>query len=178
MVITKDVYLPSYEELDVEEVELGGHVLRAGAFHFGKYCEQQNDEFMLCKYELGQAPCIGYGKQVTACALEFFRKLKKHCYDELDRYSYCIDQSNVSYKYEDCRRTQHAFDECVLKHLKIERPPYYYYTRPRVFDSTRPAPPKPEDLIFENVPDAPIPEEGLPEPTKANFGSRFWWKSR
>jgi NADH dehydrogenase (ubiquinone) 1 alpha subcomplex subunit 8 len=43
MVVTADVYLPPEEELTVQEVNLSGPALRAGAFHYGKYCELQNN---------------------------------------------------------------------------------------------------------------------------------------
>ena len=43
MVVTADVYLPPEEELTVQEVNLSGPALRAGAFHYGKFCEFENN---------------------------------------------------------------------------------------------------------------------------------------
>lgn len=43
MVLTADVTLPEESELTVQEVNLSGSTLRAGSFHLGKYCEQQNN---------------------------------------------------------------------------------------------------------------------------------------
>lgn len=43
MVVTADVYLPPEEELTVQEVNLSGPALRAGAFQYGKYCEFENN---------------------------------------------------------------------------------------------------------------------------------------
>jgi hypothetical protein len=44
MVVTNDVKLPSNEELTVPvEIKLSGAALRAGAFHLGKYCENENN---------------------------------------------------------------------------------------------------------------------------------------
>lgn len=43
MVVTLKTSLPTEEELNVQEVNLSSPVLRAGAFHLGKYCEQQNN---------------------------------------------------------------------------------------------------------------------------------------
>lgn len=43
MVVTTDVYLPTEEELTVPEVNLSSPFLHAGAFHFGKHCEFQNN---------------------------------------------------------------------------------------------------------------------------------------
>jgi NADH dehydrogenase (ubiquinone) 1 alpha subcomplex subunit 8 len=41
--ITKDTWLPSFEELKVEEVKLSSAFLTAGAFHLGKTCETINN---------------------------------------------------------------------------------------------------------------------------------------
>lgn len=43
MVVTKDVFLPTEEELTVPEVNLSGPALRAGAYHLGKQCEAENN---------------------------------------------------------------------------------------------------------------------------------------
>lgn len=43
MVLTKDVSLPSEEELKVQEVEISTAGLRAAAFHMGKACENVNN---------------------------------------------------------------------------------------------------------------------------------------
>ena len=52
MAFTFDDWLPTYEELDVQEVKLTASPLRAGAHHFGKYCDDQ------CKVSSRQ--CIAY----------------------------------------------------------------------------------------------------------------------
>ena len=53
-------------------------------------------EFMLCrKEEKDPRKCIEEGKMVTACALEFFRKVKKACPQELKDYSQCLDKSST-----------------------------------------------------------------------------------
>merc|ERR1711974_198455 len=54
--------------------------LRSAAMHLGKYCEVQNNEFMLCRSET-QDPrtCLGAGKEVTSCSMDFFRKVKATC---------------------------------------------------------------------------------------------------
>lgn len=50
---------------------------------------------MLCKDETQDArKCIEEGKAVTACALDFFRKIKKNCYAEFTQYYNCIDKSS------------------------------------------------------------------------------------
>ena len=40
MPITDDVQLPTFEELDVQEINVSQPVLKASAVHFGKYCDQ------------------------------------------------------------------------------------------------------------------------------------------
>lgn len=60
MVFTKETQLPTYAELEVEEVPLGGPYLKAGAFHLGKYCETTNNEFMLCRQETNDPRYVWY----------------------------------------------------------------------------------------------------------------------
>ena len=43
MVFTKNLKMPTDEELTVQEVNISTSGLRAGAFHLGKHCEQQNN---------------------------------------------------------------------------------------------------------------------------------------
>ena len=77
MVVTKDDKLPTMEELTVQEVNLGSTYLRAGGCHLGKYCEPENNEFVLCKDENTNNPiaCLNEGKQVTSCSLKFFQQV-------------------------------------------------------------------------------------------------------
>ena len=55
MVFTKEVILPSEEELTVQEVEVSTPGLRAASFHMGKACENvnnvciKNNQVSLCK---------------------------------------------------------------------------------------------------------------------------------
>ena len=77
MVVTFNTTLPTEEELTVDEVQLGSVYLKAGSQHLGKYCESQNNEFMLCRLEeKDPRKCVSDGKAVTSCALEFFSKVK------------------------------------------------------------------------------------------------------
>lgn len=49
MVVTNNISFPSDEELTVPEINLSGPALRAGSFHFGKYCENQNNVSYIIK---------------------------------------------------------------------------------------------------------------------------------
>ncbi|XP_055902314.1 NADH dehydrogenase [ubiquinone] 1 alpha subcomplex subunit 8 [Eupeodes corollae] len=171
MVITTDTHLPTEEELTVQELNLSTAALRAGSFHLGKHCEFQNNEFMLCRQELDDPrACINEGKAVTGCALDFFRKVKKTCYEEFMQYATCLDKSSGNMAFGHCRKTQGVLDKCVLDNLGIERPDYGYFTRARIHATERPAPPKKEKTVY---PDAtPGLPDDFPRPP-AKYGSRF-----
>jgi NADH dehydrogenase (ubiquinone) 1 alpha subcomplex subunit 8 len=50
---------------------------------------------MLCREEeKDPRKCLGEGKAVTACTLNFFRAVKKNCAEEFTDYANCIDQSS------------------------------------------------------------------------------------
>ncbi|KAH9638164.1 hypothetical protein HF086_009192 [Spodoptera exigua] len=86
MVLTADVNLPEESELTVPELQLSSPALFAGSFHLGKYCEQANNEFMLCRLEENDPrKCLKEGKAVTACTMDFFRKVKKSCLQEFNQ---------------------------------------------------------------------------------------------
>ncbi|CAH1966090.1 unnamed protein product [Acanthoscelides obtectus] len=171
MVLTESVNLPTEEELTVQEVNLSGPALKAGAFHLGKACEFENNEFVLCRDELKDPrKCLAEGKAITNCALNFFRQIKKTCADEFMQYVHCLDKSSPDQKFEPCRKTQTVFDKCVKDNLGIERPPYDYYARVHVHQTARPRPPVEGPTVYEDAtpglpPDAPKPE--------AKYGSRY-----
>jgi len=170
MVVSKDVKLPSDEELTVQEVNVSTAGLRAASFHLGKACENENNEFMLCRTEEGDPrKCLAEGRAVTACSLSFFRQIKKSCAAEFTQFANCLDRSSSDYSFEPCRNTQAAFDKCALDNLNIERPYFGYFSEVKVHHTERPKPPgieKPEPV------EAPtrLPEEA-PRPP-ARFGNR------
>ncbi|KAK3923122.1 NADH dehydrogenase [ubiquinone] 1 alpha subcomplex subunit 8 [Frankliniella fusca] len=142
MVVTKQFQLPTEEELTVPELNVTAAAYATGAFHLGKYCEEPCKEFMLCRDELNDPrKCLAEGKQVTACGIEFFKKVKKSCLAEFTQYQKCLISSSADYQYAPCRKTQNVFDECVKAHLGVERPRPYYYCEPKIHDSKRPKPP-------------------------------------
>ncbi|KAJ9592991.1 hypothetical protein L9F63_015361 [Diploptera punctata] len=173
MVVTANTYLPEDEELTVQEVNLGGPALRAGAFHLGKYCESQNNEFVLCRNELDDPrKCLNEGKAVTGCTLEFFRKVKGTCFKEFTQYANCLDKSSIDLAYKHCRKTQAVFDKCMKDNLNLERPSFGYFCQPKVHDSKRPKPePKKPEVYADYTPYLP---DDYPR-TPAKYGARFHW---
>merc|ERR1712168_18787 len=170
--ITKDTELPSIEELTVPEINISHVFLRAAAFHMGKECEKQNNEFMLCTNEEDDPrKCLKEGREVTSCAMGFLRKIKKSCLEEFNQYANCLDKSSADWNFKHCRNTQSIFDKCVLDNLGIERPEYGYFCRPKVHDSDRPQPPPESEIVF---PDAaqPIPESSGDQ--RAFYGTRVF----
>lgn len=169
---TKDFPLPTEEELTVQEINVSTPSLRAAAFHLGKTCEEQNNEYMLCrKEEKDPRKCLDEGKAVTACSLNFFRKIKKSCLEEFSQYANCLDKSSRDMEYKYCRNTQAIYDKCVLDNLGLERPDFGYFCEPKIVDSKRPKPIE-EPLSF---PDAPEPLPELPVGGEARYGSRKFW---
>lgn len=175
MPFSEDFYLPSAEELKVQEINLSTPFLKAGAIHFGKYCDEQCKEFMLCRYEENDPRrCIKEGKDVTACGLDFFQKVKQHCRQELDQYADCLEYNSPMMNIQYCRKTQAALDDCMLKKLNIERPYLGYYTeiRHHKTDRPRPGPPLPRTEYKDDRPTLP---EDYPMEEAKHGASFFSW---
>ncbi|XP_075213756.1 NADH dehydrogenase [ubiquinone] 1 alpha subcomplex subunit 8-like [Lycorma delicatula] len=172
MAATLSVNLPTFEELTVPEVKLSAVVLRAASLHLGKYCEAYNNEFMLCKSENGDPrACLAEGKVVTECTIKFFQKLKSSCASEFKRFYKCVDRSSSDYKFYPCRKTQKAFDDCMLDKLHLARPELGYFCRVKVHKTNRPKP-EPDILV---LPADDLPQK-LPddyERRHAKYGSRY-----
>jgi len=158
--ITKGMNLPTEEELTVEEVNVSFPYLRAASFHLGKYCESVNNEFMLCKDETNDPrKCVDAGKGVTACTLEFLRKVKANCLHEFNDYTRCLDYTSPDCRFEECRKTQAVFDSCILDKLGQKRVPFGYFTEIRIHESSRPKPPpEPPIVIKDPLPELPSPD--------------------
>lgn len=55
-------------------------------------------EFLLCRTEeKDPRKCLNEGKELTACAFEFFRKVKANCTEEFTQYANCIDKSSCKF---------------------------------------------------------------------------------
>ena len=102
------------QDLEAEEVNVTSAVLMGAAGHYGKYCERVNEAFMECRTDSKDPrKCLAEGREVTRCALEFFRVVKSSCNDVFAAHWTCLDERNQSYKA--CRKTQKAFDACMEK---------------------------------------------------------------
>ncbi|GJQ76613.1 Ndufa8 [Trypoxylus dichotomus] len=173
MGITDDTYLPSEEELTVPEVNVSGPVLKAAAHHLGNACLNENNEFMLCRNELGDPrKCLQEGKAVTNCALNFFRQVKHNCYEEFNQYVRCIDKSSTAQSFLPCRKTQGVFDRCMFEKLNMCRPAFDQYARVQVHHTDRPKPLEEGPTVYPDA--APYLPEDVEKPP-AKYGARFLW---
>jgi len=163
--------LPSYEELETEELNMTAAPLRAGSHHLGKYCDKQSKEFMLCMAEENDPrKCIYEGKEVTRCGVEFFKKMKANCAEEFTKHWQCVDHAGYNMNLSMCRKTQVAYDKCVFDKIGVERPELGYFSRIRVHDTTRPKPQR-EIPFPEPTVEPPNPKE-VPVPDSVKWGSR------
>lgn len=55
------------------------------------------------------------------------------------------------------------FDDCMLKNLNMERPPFGYFCEARVHDSPRPKPEPEPDRFTDRLPDPPAPPYAPPK---------------
>ncbi|KAI0233481.1 NADH dehydrogenase [ubiquinone] 1 alpha subcomplex subunit 8 [Lamellibrachia satsuma] len=172
MPFTNADWLPSYDELTVPEIEMSAAPLRAGSHHFGKFCDHQCKEFMLCMAEeKDPRKCINEGKEVTRCGVDFFQKLKNTCAEEFASYWTCLDHARFDMHFKECRKPRGIFDKCVFEKLGMEKPELGYFSKIRVHDTRRPKP-KREIPLPDPTPEPPRPED-MPVPDSAKQGSRF-----
>lgn len=109
----------TFQDLESDELPITSAVLMGGAHHLGQYCDQDFKTFMGCRYgHKDPRKCLEEGKQVTKCALGFFKKLKTECNEVFTKHWTCLDYHNQEFGY--CRATQKKFDACVLEKLGLE----------------------------------------------------------
>ena len=109
------------QQLNVDELNVTSAVLMGAAHHYGAHCAKENEAFMECRIESKDPrKCLREGKEVTQCALRFFKKVKGSCNEEFTNYWTCLDHNNQDFSR--CRRPQSTFDGCMVEKLKIERP--------------------------------------------------------
>ncbi len=109
------------QQLNVDELQVTSAVLMGAAHHYGAHCKKENEAFMECRIESKDPrKCLREGREVTQCAMNFFKKVKASCNEEFTNYWTCLDYSNQDFTR--CRKAQATFDGCMLEKLKIERP--------------------------------------------------------
>ncbi|KOB73923.1 NADH:ubiquinone dehydrogenase [Operophtera brumata] len=176
MVVTKEVDLPLYETLTVQEVNLSTSALMTAAPYLGKQCEGVNSEFMLCRQETNDArACVELGKGVTCCAMQVFMNIKKSCHEEFNQYLNCIDKSSGDFGYRHCRKTQAVFDNCMDEKMHVKRPDFGYFCRGRVHKSKRLPPVPPPCPCYPKFQDATPSLPDCKERKPARFTSRLFW---
>ena len=68
-------------------------------FNFIKFLFLFFQEYMLCKSELRDPrKCLKEGKEVTACGLKFYEKIKSTCKDELETLAKCSEWNSSDYQ--------------------------------------------------------------------------------
>ena len=144
------VKLPTDEELTVEEIPVTFNYLLASAMWMGKHCDTQQKEYMLCRSEeRDPRRCLEYGKDLTACGMDFLRKVKENCREELEWYTKCLDFTGRDPCPRYCRKPQAIFDGCMYD-SGFDRAKFGHFQLLRVHDSERPKP-KPTVPIFEDA---------------------------
>ncbi|CAF3470633.1 unnamed protein product [Rotaria sp. Silwood1] len=233
MSFTQDLKLPAYDELECPVVNVSSAALRAGSFHLAKYCDLQFKEFMLCRQEeqdprkcikegkdvslcaidyfrkvrdtcndtfttywtcldnardgiyvmsTEQDPrkCIKEGKDVSLCAIDYFRKVRDTCNDTFTTYWTCLDNARdgeMSFNY--CKQEQKAFEQCAKDKMNLERPEPGYFSMVRMHDTKRPIPSDPFRLgsLERHPPKLEVPDPPLitqaDEYPEARIGMKF-----
>ncbi|CAI4229837.1 unnamed protein product [Auanema sp. JU1783] len=142
MALTKDIKLPTEEELSVsQEITLSTPWLKSVAPYMAKNCETQINEFMLRRKELEDPRLtLKEGKAVTECGIKFLQALKRSCAEETGKLANCVDQGSAKLYLSKCRKEQEVLDKCIEGNLNIERPKLGYFSRLHVHESSEPAP--------------------------------------
>ncbi|NP_001279138.1 NADH dehydrogenase [ubiquinone] 1 alpha subcomplex subunit 8 [Callorhinchus milii] len=167
-----ELQLPTFQQLNVQEVNVTSSVLKAAAHHLGSQCDRANKEFMLCRWEeKDPRKCLQEGRQVNECALDFFRKIKSNCAEPFTEYWTCLDYDNLQ-ELRRCRKQQAVFDNCVLDKLGWVRPELGELSKVTKVKTDRPVP---ENVFCSRPrPEPNLPIEGDLKPSK--YGSKlFFW---
>ena len=64
--------------------------------------------------------------------MDFFRKVKAMCAAEFMTYATCLERGSSNMEFRECRKTQAAFDNCMMESFGLERPHYGYHCLPKV----------------------------------------------
>ena len=110
----------TWNDLDVQELEVTSTIITTAAFQLGQYCTAPNLDFLECRriYD-DPRPCIQKGQVVAECSRDFFMKLRDNCKEPFTKFWTCMDWNDVQFR--KCRPEQAAFDKCMLEKLGIEK---------------------------------------------------------
>ncbi|KAL3098091.1 hypothetical protein niasHT_027636 [Heterodera trifolii] len=143
MTLRNDTPMPPDEELLVpHEISLSSPWLRAVAVYMGIACEKEAKEFMLLRSERDNDPrkALPEGRAVTACAINFLRKMRRECGDEIRDYANCFHRESDKMHLHQCRRAQFPMDICADEKLGVRRPMVGYFSKLHVHESAVPPP--------------------------------------
>lgn len=166
MTLTDEITLPTDEEIAHKDIPLTHNYLLSSAMWLGKYCDNQCKDFMLCRKEvMDPRKCLKYGHEVTNCGIEFFKKVKNTCRDELTWYTKCVDFSGQEINARKCRREQALFDGCMYEN-GFERARFGHFQLLRSHEPDFERPKKTVPLFPDSVetPDYYNPEHRQPGP--------------
>lgn len=177
MVLTDDIWLPTDDELKHKEIPLTHNFFLSSAMWLGKYCDNQCKEFMLCRTEeMDPRRCLDEGREVTQCGLEFFRKVKNSCKQELEWYTKCLDFSGREPEYRRCRKEQAMFDGCMYEN-GFERAKFGHFNVLRVHDTKRPKPKRHVPVFPDSIETYDIYGPQITDENPQNYRGRMWWQS-
>ncbi|KAI1727625.1 NADH dehydrogenase [ubiquinone] 1 alpha subcomplex subunit 8 [Ditylenchus destructor] len=140
MAVTNTTPMPTDEELTVpQEITLSTPWFKAVAPYMYKKCETDIKEFMLLRSEYEDPrKTLKEGARVTACGVDFLRKVKKSCKEEVANYAHCIDTAHHKLYVSRCREQQRYVDQCIEDKLGVVRPPLGYFSKLHVHESDVP----------------------------------------
>lgn len=177
MPLTDDIYLPTDEELAHKEIPLTHNYMLASAMWLGKYCDKECKDFMLCRQEIMDPRlCVKYGHKVTDCGIEFFKKVKNTCKDELEWYNRCLDFSAMEPCFRKCRREQALFDSCMYD-SGFERAKYGHFQLIRVHEPEWERPKKTVPLFPGSVESWDYYNPKTSEKGPHGTGGRYMWQT-
>lgn len=178
MVLTDDITLPTEDEIGHKEIPLTHNFFLASAMWLGKYCDNECKDFMLCRQEIKDPrKCLKYGHGVTDCGLDFFKKVKNTCKDELEWYTKCLDYSGRAPIFQRCRREQAIFDGCMYSN-GFERAKFGDFQKVRVHEPEWERPKRYVPLFPDSIETFDIydPENRRP-PVLGTGQSKMFWES-
>ncbi|KAI8903582.1 hypothetical protein EDD86DRAFT_195635 [Gorgonomyces haynaldii] len=110
----------SSEPKKVDEIGLTSAPLKSMAFYFAKFCQDYNDDYILCKSKTNDPEqCLLEGRKVTRCGIDFAEKLKAKCLQQWQEHYECLDMNNQMY--QKCRPKESLLSDCVFREFGITK---------------------------------------------------------